>query len=136
MADDPLRDTKERVLLEGQKAYIVVNAVGAVVLLAFLQAIWSTAGGVSLKKGVLCGIVAFAAGIAVALLGYAARHWALRKNQVNSGWVFQIAAIWIPLIVVACFLAGMIFPVVGGFDALNTQPGTQQKGTPDTGKKK
>src|SRR5437667_8865117 len=105
--DDPLRDTKERILLEGQKAYIVVNAVGAAALLAFLSAIWSTAGAVSLKKGVLCGIVAFAAGIAVAMLGYAARHWALRRNQINSGFVFQLAAVWIPLIVVACFLAGL-----------------------------
>src|SRR4051812_2023192 len=44
MANDPLQDTKERLLLEGQKAYIIINAAGALTLLAFLQAIWPNAG--------------------------------------------------------------------------------------------
>src|SRR5207245_9401827 len=113
---------KGRVLFEGQKAYILINAAGAAILLAFLQSIWSTTGAASLKTGVLWGIVAFAVGVAVAALGYVARHWALRRNQVNSGLIFQVAATWIPVLAILCFLAGTILPVLGGFDSLASQP--------------
>jgi hypothetical protein len=41
-ADESLSGAEERVMLEGQKAYIVINAMGAIVLLVFLQAIWSS----------------------------------------------------------------------------------------------
>jgi len=41
MADDPLRD---RMLVEGQKTFIIINAVGAMALLAFLSAIWPYGG--------------------------------------------------------------------------------------------
>jgi hypothetical protein len=140
MADDPLRDVKERVLVEGQKAYIIINAAGAVTLLAFLQAIWPNAGALTLKKAVLWGIMAFAGGIAVASLGYIIRHWALRKSQVNSGLYFQLATMWVPLLAILCFLTGAVLPVLGGMDALNAQPppAGQAKGLtePPAGKKR
>lgn len=125
--DDPLRDLKERVLVEGQKAYIVINAVGALALLVFLQAIWPHAGTISLKKGVLGGILAFALGVVVATLGYAARDWALRRNQLKSGMFFQAVHIWIPAAVAVCFLMGVILPVVGGYDSLPSSPSAQFK---------
>ena len=78
--DNSLSDVEERLMFEGQKAYIIVNAVGAVVLLVFLQAIWPNPGALLLKKGVLWGIVAFGAGVAVATLGYALRLWSLRRS--------------------------------------------------------
>lgn len=124
-------DPKERLLREGQKAYIVINAAGGAALLAFLQAIWPMGGALSLKKGVLFGIAALAAGVAVATLGYLARHWALRKNQVNSGFVFQLAHVWIPFIAVACFVAGLILPVLGGFDSLGGDRTGQIRSAPD-----
>ena len=132
MADDPLRDAKERVLVEGQKAYIIINAAGAVTLLAFLQAIWPNAGALTLKKAVLWGIMAFAGGVAVASLGYIIRHWALRKAQVNSGLYFELATVWAPLLAILCFLTGAVLPVLGGMDALNAQPPStgQAKGLP------
>ena len=114
-------DAKERVLFEGQRVTIIVNAAGAIVLLVFLQTIWLQAGAVSLKRYVLYGIAAFAAGVGVALVGYVARYWALSKNQ-NAGLIHQIAHVWIPLIAITCFVAGLILPVVGGLDSLGSQP--------------
>lgn len=125
--DDPLRDMKERVLFEGQKVYIIINAVGAIALLAFLQAIWSNAGATALKKGVLSGIVAFALGVVVATLGYAVRDWALRRNQLKSGILFQVVHLWIPVAVAACFLTGVILPVLGGYDSLPPSASAQGK---------
>src|SRR5438874_4352477 len=138
MADDPLRDVKERVLLEGQKAYIIINAAGAVTLLAFLQAIWPNAGALTLKKAALWGIMAFAAGVGIAALGYLVRHWALRKGQVNAGLFFQLATVWVPLLAVLCFLTGAVLPVFGGMDALNASPPPpgQAKGLPEPAKKR
>src|SRR5262249_44011780 len=137
MADDPLRDVKERVLLEGQKAYIIINAAGAIALLAFLQAIWANGGALTLKRATLWGIMAFAAGVAVAALGYIIRYWALRKSQVNAGLYFQLATMWVPLLAVLCFLTGAALPVFGGMDSLSAQqPVGQIKGPPDTGKKR
>jgi hypothetical protein len=122
-------DAKERVLFEGQRAFIIVNAIGALTLLVFLQAIWLQAGAVSLKRGVLYGIAAFAAGVGVAMVGYFARYWALSKN---SSLIHQIAHLWIPLLVVACFVAGVVFPVLGGLDSLPSGQPTQtiQQGVP------
>jgi predicted cobalt transporter CbtA len=114
------RDAKDRVLLEGQKACILISAAGAVALFALLQAVWTSGGALSLKKGILWGIVAFAFGIAVPMLGYLARHWAIRKNQTNSGLFFKLVHIWIPLVTVGCILLGLVFPVIGGFDSLNS----------------
>ncbi len=114
-------DAKERVLFEGQRVTIIVNAAGAIALLVFLQTIWLQAGAVPLKRYVLYGIAAFAAGIGVALVGYVARYWALSRNQ-NAGLIHQIAHVWIPLIAIACFVAGLILPVVGGLDSLGSQP--------------
>jgi len=131
--DDPLRDVKERVLLEGQKAYIIINAVGALALLVFLQAIWSHAGTTALKKGVLSGILAFALGVVVAMLGYAARDWSLRRNQLNSGILFQVVHLWIPAAVAVCFLMGVILPVIGGYDSLPNSSSAQFR---DTGKRR
>jgi uncharacterized membrane protein len=130
--DDPLRDVKERVLFEGQKAYIIANAAGAVALLIFFQTIWQQAGATSLKKGALCGIVAFAVGVGVALFGYVARYWALRKNQLDKGIFFQVAHVWLPILAILCFVAGLILPVVGGFDSLNNPqaPPAQAKEIP------
>lgn len=119
------RDAKDRVLLEGQKACILISAAGAVALFALLQAVWSSGGALSLKKGILWGILAFALGIAVALLGYLARHWAIRKNQTNSGLFFKLVHIWIPLAVIGCIVLGLVSPVVGGFDSLNTDRSAQ-----------
>ncbi len=79
-ADESPSGAEERVMLEGQKAYIIINAIGAIVLLVFLQAIWSNPGALLLKKGVLWGIVAFGAGVAIATLGYALRLWSLRRS--------------------------------------------------------
>jgi len=135
--DDSLREVlKERVLLEGQKAYIVINAAGAAALLIFLQAIWSNAGAMPLKRGVLYGIAVFAAGVGVATLGYVTHHWALRRNQIRSGLIFQVAHVWIPVTAIACFVAGVVLPVLGGFDSLPTErsaqvtPPGQVKGAP------
>ena len=114
-------DARERVLFEGQRVYIIVNAVGALALLLFLQTIWLQAGAISLKRWVLYGIVAFAGGIAVAMLGYVARYVALSRNQMNGGGVYQIAHVWLPLLAVACFVAGLILPVIGGLDSLGNQ---------------
>ena len=141
MADDPLRDVKERVLLEGQKAYIIINAAGAVTLLAFVQAIWGNGAALTLKKAALWGIMAFAGGVAIACLGYVIRHWALRKAQVNSGLYFDLATVWMPLLAILCFLAGAVLPVLGGMDALSAPPppaAGQAKGLPEppAGKKR
>ena len=139
MADDPLRDVKERILLEGQKTYIMINAAGALALLAFLQAIWPNASALALKKAALWGIMAFAVGVAVASLGYFIRYWALRKGQANSGLYFQVLTVWAPLLAILCFLTGAVLPVLGGMDALSTSPppAGQAKGLSEpAGKKK
>jgi hypothetical protein len=122
-ADNPLSDVEERVMFEGQKAYIIVNAVGAVVLLVFLQAIWPSPGALLLKKGVLWGIVAFGAGVAVATLGYAVRLWSLRRSAPRFiAPVVSLVNGMIPLLVVGSFVAGFILPVLGGFDSLPPSP--------------
>jgi hypothetical protein len=121
--DNSLSDVEERVMFEGQKAYIIVNAVGAVVLLVFLQAIWPSPGALLLKKGVLWGIVAFGAGVAVATLGYAVRLWSLRRSgpRFIAPLVGLVNGV-IPLLVVGSFVAGVILPVLGGFDSLPPSP--------------
>jgi hypothetical protein len=121
--DNSLSDAEERVMFEGQKAYIIINAVGAVVLLVFLQAIWSSPGALLLKKGVLWGILAFGAGVAVATLGYAVRLWSLRRSapRLIAPLVSLVNGV-IPLLVVGTFLAGVILPVLGGFDSLPPSP--------------
>ena len=120
MADSP-GDAKERVHFEGLRTYIIANAIGAVALLVFLQSIWLAAGAHSLRRFVLYGIATFAAGIGLAMLGYVARYLALSKNQVNSGLIHQIAHIWIPVVAIACFVAGAVLPVIGGLDSLGSQ---------------
>jgi hypothetical protein len=131
--DNSLSDVEERVMFEGQKAYIIVNAIGAVVLLVFLQAIWPSPGALLLKKGVLWGIVAFGAGVAVATLGYAVRLWSLRRS--GPRFIAPVVAMVngvIPLLVVGSFVAGVILPVLGGFDSLPPSPAdrTAQKEAP------
>jgi hypothetical protein len=121
--DNSLSDVEERVMFEGQKAYIIVNAVGAVVLLVFLQAIWPSPGALLLKKGVLWGIVAFGAGVAVATLGYAVRLWSLRRS--GPRFLAPVVSLFngvIPLLVVGSFVAGVMLPVLGGFDSLPPSP--------------
>src|SRR5262249_23108740 len=118
-ADESLSGAEERVMLEGQKAYIIVNAVGAVVVVAVLQAVWPSPGALLLKKGVLWGIVAFGAGVAVATLGYALRLWSLRRSGPRFiAPVVSLVNGVVPLLVVGSFLAGVILPVLGGFDSL------------------
>jgi hypothetical protein len=122
-ADESLSGAEERVMLEGQKAYIIINAIGAVVLLVFLQAIWSNPGALLLKKGVLWGIVAFGAGVAIATLGYALRLWSMRRS--GPRFIAPLVSLVngaIPLLVIASFLAGVILPVRGGFDSLPPSP--------------
>jgi len=131
MADTP-GDAKERVLFEGQRVTIIVNAAGAIALLVFLNAIWLQAGAVPLKRYVLYGIAAFAAGIGVALLGYVAWYWTLNRNQ-NAGLIYQIAHVWIPVVAIACFVAGLILPVIGGLDSLG---GQQERPTQTVPKKR
>jgi hypothetical protein len=121
MADDPLKD---RMLIEGQKTFIIINAIGAMALLAFLSAIWPYGGSTALKKGVLNGIVAFALGVLLAALGYAMRDWAARMNQSKwLGRIFGQIRMWLPAIVAVCFLAGVILPVLGGHDSLSNSSG-------------
>jgi hypothetical protein len=121
--DNPLSDVEERVMFEGQKAYIIVNAIGAIVLLVFLQAIWSSPGALLLKKGVLWGIIAFGAGVAVATLGYTVRLWSLRRSGPRFiAPVVSVVNGVIPLLVVGSFVAGVILPVLGGFDSLPPSP--------------
>src|SRR5262245_21631359 len=110
MADSP-GDARERVLFEGQRVFIILNAAGALALLVFLHSIWLQAGAVSLKRFVLYGIAAFAAGVGVAMLGYIVRYWSR-----GAGLFHQIANLWIPLIAVVCFVAGLVLPVYGGLD--------------------
>ena len=118
MADDPLKD---RMLIEGQKTFIIINAVGAMALLAFLSAIWPYGGSTALKKGVLNGIVAFALGVLLAAIGYMMRDWAARMNQSKwPGRIFGHVRMWIPAVVAVCFLAGVILPVIGGHDPLSS----------------
>src|SRR5215467_10013287 len=122
-AMDNLSDAEERVMFEGQKAYIIVNAIGAVVLLVFLQAIWPNPGALLLKKGVLWGIVAFGAGVAIATLGYTVRLWSLRRSGPRFiAPVVSLVNGMIPLLVVGSFVAGVILPVKGGFDSLPPSP--------------
>jgi hypothetical protein len=121
MADDPLKD---RMLIEGQKTFIIINAVGAMALLAFLSAIWPYGGSTALKKGVLNGIVAFALGVLLAAIGYMMRDWAARMNQSKwPGRIFGHVRMWIPAVVAVCFLAGVILPVLGGHDSLSNSSG-------------
>jgi|SRR5687767_7223258 hypothetical protein len=129
-------DARERVLFEGQRVFIIVNAAGALALLVFLNAIWPQPGAVALKRFVLYGIAAFAAGVGVAMLGYVVRYWALSRGQANAGLFHQIAQLWIPILAVACFVAGMVLPVIGGLDTLSGQP--ERPGTTQTvpGKKR
>jgi hypothetical protein len=118
MADDPLKD---RMLIEGQKTFIIINAVGAMALLAFLSAIWPYGGSTALKKGVLNGILAFALGVLLAAIGYMMRDWAARMNQSKwPGRIFGHIRMWIPAVVAVCFLAGVILPVIGGHDSLSS----------------
>src|SRR4029434_6848902 len=101
MADDPLKD---RMLIEGQKTFIIINAIGAMALLAFLSAIWPYGGSTALKKGVLNGIVAFSLGVLLAALGYAMRDWAARMN--HSRWLGRMSVqsrAWVPALVSVCF---------------------------------
>ena len=122
-ADESLSGAEERVMLEGQKAYIIINAIGAVVLLVFLQAIWPSPGALLLKKGVLWGIVAFGAGVAVATLGYSLRLWSMRRS--GPRFIAPLVSMMnglIPLLVVGSFVAGVILPVLGGFDSLPPSP--------------
>jgi len=112
MADSP-GDARERVLFEGQRVFIILNAAGAIALLVFLNAIWPQAGAVTLKRFVLYGIAAFAAGVGLAMLGYVVRYW-----SKGAGLFHQIANLWIPLLAVACFVAGLILPVYGALDSL------------------
>ena len=117
-------DPRDRMLMDGQKAFIIINAVGAMALLAFLSAIWPYGGSTALKKGVLNGIVAFALGVLLATLGYAMRDWAARMN--GSKWlgrIFGQIRMWLPAIVAVCFLAGVILPVMGGHDSLSNSSG-------------
>jgi hypothetical protein len=121
MADDPLKD---RMLIEGQKTFIIINAVGAMALLAFLSAIWPYGGSTALKKGVLNGIVAFALGVLLSAIGYMMRDWAARMNQSKwPGRIFGHVRMWIPAVVAVCFLAGVILPVIGGHDSLSNSSG-------------
>jgi hypothetical protein len=121
MADDPLKD---RMLIEGQKTFIIINAVGAMALLAFLSAIWPYGGSTALKKGVLNGILAFALGVLLAAMGYMMRDWAARMNQSKwPGRIFGHIRMWIPAVVAVCFLAGVILPVIGGHDSLSNSSG-------------
>src|SRR5262245_16445172 len=135
--DNSLSDVEERVMFEGQKAYIIVNAVGAIVLLVFLQAIWSNPGALLLKKGVLWGSVAFGAGVALATLGYAVRLWSLRRTAPRFvAPVVRLVNGMIPLLVVASFVAGFVLPVRGGFDSLPPSPtdrAAQKEAPRDTG---
>jgi len=121
--DSSLSDVEERVMLEGQKAHIIVNAIGAIVLLVFLQAIWASPGALLLKKGVLWGIIAFGSGVALATIGYTVRLWSLRRSgpRFLSPLVSMVNGV-IPLLVVGSFLAGVILPVKGGFDSLPPSP--------------
>lgn len=122
-ADESLSGAEERVMLEGQKAYIIINAIGAIVLLVFLQAIWASPGALLLKKGVLWGVVAFGAGVAIATLGYALRLWSLRRS--GPRFITPVVSLVngvVPLLVVGSFLAGVILPVRGGFDSLPPSP--------------
>lgn len=138
--DNSLSDVEERVMFEGQKAYIIVNAIGAVVLLVFLQAIWANPGALLLKKGVLWGIVAFGAGVAIATLGYAVRLWSLRRSGPRFiAPVVSLVNGLIPVLVVGSFLAGVMLPVRGGFDSLPPSPGeraAQQSQQKDFSKKR
>ena len=138
--DNSLSDVEERVMFEGQKAYIIVNAVGAVVLLVFLQAIWASPGALLLKKGVLWGIVAFGAGVAIATLGYAVRLWSLRRTPRFIAPVVGLVNGLIPVLVVGSFLAGVMLPVMGGFDSLPQSPADraaqQAQQAKDAGKKR
>src|SRR5262249_19581094 len=106
MTDSP-SDARERVLFEGQRVFIIANAAGALAWLVFLNAIWPQAGAVTLKRFVLYGIAAFAAGVGIAMLGYVVRYFALSRG---SSLIAQIAHVWIPLIAVACFVAGLVLP--------------------------
>ena len=62
--------------VEGQRVTIIVNAAGALVCWCSCRRIWPQAGAVPLKRFVLYGIAAFAAGIGIAMLGYVARYCA------------------------------------------------------------
>ena len=86
----------------------------------FLNAIWPQPGAVALKRFVLYGIAAFAAGVGIAMLGYVVRYWGLGRGQ-GPGLIAQIANVWIPVLAVACFVAGMVLPVIGGLDTLSSQ---------------
>ena len=130
--DNSLSDVEERMMFEGQKAHIIINAVGAVVLLVFLQAIWSSPGALLLKKGVLWGIIAFAVGIAVATLGYGVRLWSLRRSGPRL--IAPLASLVngaIPLLVIASFLTGVIMPVLGGFNSLPSPPAERPSAAKD-----
>lgn len=117
-------DPKDRMLIEGQKAFIVINAVGAIALLAFLSVIWPYGGSTALKKGVLNGIVAFAVGVFLAMLGYAIRDWTARMNPSRRpARFFGQIRLWLPALVALCFLAGVVLPVMGGYDALSNSGG-------------
>jgi hypothetical protein len=122
--DAAMDDPKDRMLIEGQKTFIIINAIGAMALLAFLSMIWPYGGSTALKKGVLNGIVAFSLGVLLAALGYALRDWAARMNPSKwMGRIFGQIRMWIPAIVAVCFLAGVILPVLGGHDSLSNSSG-------------
>jgi hypothetical protein len=72
---------------------------------------------------VLWGVVAFGAGVAIATLGYALRLWSLRRSGPRFiAPVVSLVNGAVPLLVVGSFLAGVILPVLGGFDSLPPSP--------------
>src|SRR5258705_143404 len=85
-ADESLSCVEERVMLEGHKAYIIINAIGAIVLLVFLQAIWPSPGALLLKKGVLWGIVAFGAGVAVVAVSLDRKSTRLNSSHLGISY--------------------------------------------------
>ena len=75
----------------------------------------------SLKRYVLYGIAAFAAGVGVAMLGYVVRYWALSRNQSAGHRSIRSRICGFRWSRSRALCAGLILPVVGGLDLLGGQ---------------
>ena len=109
---DPPGDARERVLFEGQRVFITRQCGGLAPRLRPVQR--HRSGRAPCRSANSCAMDRGVAGCSSR--GDARLRGALLGGGKSSGLFHQIASLWIPLIAVACFVAGPTLPVFGALD--------------------